>query len=109
MGRPRDEDPLANADLSGVFDAVNPRQLLVGRTVGFADPKQGLPSGDCVINPVKPRLGNRFLRSATPGEKQNENKEGPSATRATYSCQPNFPHNLTNRQSPSCSSSNFDE
>src|SRR5262249_55864920 len=37
--RPWYKKPLANLDLSGVFDSVNAGQLLVGHTIGFADPK----------------------------------------------------------------------
>src|SRR5919106_3390626 len=108
-GRPGNKYPLPGADLTRVFDPVEPRQFFVANIVGLANTKQILPGSDGMIDALNSlRLRGRRLRSATWERKKNQKKNRSKGTLGAYSCQPNFPHNLTNRQSPSCSFSNPD-
>jgi hypothetical protein len=72
-GRPGNEYPLPDLDLTGVFDSVDARQLFVANVVRLADTKQILPGSDGVIDALKSlRLRSRRLRSATEDRKKNE-------------------------------------
>jgi len=75
---------LADPKLAGVLDAVYPSQLLVGNTIGFADPVEGLARRDRMIDSSKLRLGNRRLRRTAPDKKENQNNQRSGTTIAVY-------------------------
>jgi hypothetical protein len=82
---------LAGAKLAGVFDAVYPSQLLVGYTIGFADPVEGLARSNRMIDTSKVRLGNRRLRGTAPDKDQNQNNQRSGPTMAVGQTADRFP------------------